>query len=189
MTDDLGEWGPFEICNFIGSNLTKMNSVNAKVFCLLVVVMVSLVTACSPVEKEEEKMKDIESFHALLGRWADESRQNDFYEFWKESENGLTGTGVVMSQSDTVYIEHLEILKREGDWYYSAKIDRQNNGDPVYFKSEKVNDSLFVFENPEHDFPQKIVYDLQASGELLITISGFESDSLREEKFNMRKVN
>ena len=166
-----------------------MNSANAKVFCLVVVVMVLLVTACSPVEKDKEKKNDIESFHALLGRWADESRQNDFYEFWELSENGLTGTGVVMSEGDTVFIEHLGILKREGDWYYSAKTASQNNGEPVYFKSEKANDSLFVFENPEHDFPQKIVYNLQSNGEMLITTSGYESDTLREEKFNMRKVN
>lgn len=165
-----------------------MHSVSRPFYCLSLSLIFALLTACSPVEKNEATSGEDASFKILLGRWADESRKNDFHEFWKESENGLTGTGVVLSNGDTVFIEHLAILEREGDWYYSAKIDSQNNGEPVYFKLQTKEDSLFVFENPDHDFPQKIVYDLQASGDLLITTSGYESDTLREDKFNMRPV-
>ncbi len=165
-----------------------MHSVSRPLYCLSLSLIFALASACSPVEKNETTTGEDAAFKVLLGRWADESRQNDFYETWEVSGNGLTGTGVVMSNGDTVFIEHLAIVEREGDWYYAARIDSHNNGEMIYFKLQTKKDSLFVFENQDHDFPQKIVYDLQASGELLITTSGHESDTLREEKFHMLLV-
>jgi len=34
----------------------------------------------------------------------------------------------------------------------------QNDGDEVIFKLTKHDDTSFVFENQEHDFPQRIIY-------------------------------
>lgn len=63
-----------------------------------------------------------------------------------------------MQGSDTVFIEKLKILEKEGHWYYVA--DVSHNSAPVYFKMTSADGSGFVCENPEHDFPKKITYRL-----------------------------
>jgi hypothetical protein len=57
---------------------------------------------------------------------------------------------------ETVFEEKLRIVPKEGMVYYVA--DVPENAQPVYFKLTELSEKGFSFENPAHDFPQKIVY-------------------------------
>ena len=63
---------------------------------------------------------------------------------------------MTMKGKDTVFVEKLRIIAREGDLFYVA--DVPENQKPVYFKLTEVTDRSFVCENPDHDFPKKIAY-------------------------------
>jgi len=91
-------------------------------------------------------------------------------ERWVRTMQGdLQGWGVTMSGSDTVFVEKLRIVSREGSLFYVADVP-ENNG-VVHFKFTELSDNAFACENPNHDFPKKIEY--RKDGKLLIaTISG-----------------
>tara|TARA_Y100000815_G_scaffold271620_1_gene298650 strand:- start:17925 stop:18092 length:168 start_codon:yes stop_codon:yes gene_type:complete len=50
-----------------------------------------------------------------------------------------------------------------------------------------INDSLIVFENPEHDYPQKIAYRKVNADSLVAEISGKPKGIMHSEKFPMKK--
>lgn len=156
-----------------------------------------LVLSCENVSNQtvgesDLKMRDSlvnePEFEMLAGRWADTSGKNEFFELWEQTDRGWQGTGLVMSDGDTVFIEHLALTKNEDSWYYAARIDGQNYGESILFKNTVAEDSLYVFENPDHDFPQSIVYRFLPNGNMQIKTKGIEDDAVRTEEFYMTPV-
>jgi len=153
---------------------------------------VILFVSCAPAEEPEvvaepEVAMEI-PFTKLQGKWADTSTENEFYEVWETGDEEMIGTGVVMSKGDTVFIEHLGIVLKDSVWHYSAKIDGQNNDQPIYFQNVVADNDHWLFENLNHDFPQQIRYRFRGADSLLITISGPPADSARVENFRMKKI-
>jgi hypothetical protein len=100
-----------------------------------------------------------DSFAWLIGTWEnmDQKAGESATERWtKDATQGLEGIGVSMRGQDTVFVERLKILEKEGQFYYVA--DVSHNAAPVYFTITEVTETGFVSENPEHDFPKMISY-------------------------------
>jgi hypothetical protein len=82
------------------------------------------------------------------------------HERWEKSgEQELHGYGVTMQGQDTVFLEKITVLIKDDAIYYVADVPQ--NQQPVYFKFTEITESGFVCENPEHDFPKKISYQLE----------------------------
>ena len=80
-------------------------------------------------------------------------------EYWlKQSDSAWLGTGVSMKDADTVFVEKIKLMIKDGSIYYVADIPE--NKEPVYFKLTDITTNGFICENSGHDFPQKIVYQL-----------------------------
>lgn len=123
------------------------------------------------------------SFTWLIGTWENMDMEpgETAAETWSRGEAGsLLGLGCTLRGNDTVFIEKLKIVKKDGDWYYVA--DVSHNAAPVFFKMTSVNASGFVCENPEHDFPQKISYRLDGD-----IISAAISAGPKEIPFRFRR--
>jgi len=67
------------------------------------------------------------------------------------------GYGVNLKGADTVLLEKLKIIAKDGSIYYVA--DVPENKQPVLFRFTALTDNSFVCENPQHDFPKKIMYE------------------------------
>jgi hypothetical protein len=91
-------------------------------------------------------------------------------EMWKKvSSTELSGRGVAMQGSDTVFVEKLRIIVRDGNLFYVADVPENQN--PVFFRLTEIKKNSFTCENPDHDFPKKIAYNLQGN-KLQAKISG-----------------
>lgn len=92
------------------------------------------------------------------------------HERWeKSSKQELRGYGVTMQGQDTVFQEMITVLIKDDAIYYVADVPQ--NQQPVYFKFTEITESGFVCENPDHDFPKKIIYQLEGK-KLKAQISG-----------------
>lgn len=126
---------------------------------LSILCTIGLASATQPKGNKTQSINDIAW---IVGHW---QRTNvrpgtTAYEFWeKSSEKLLTGIGFSMKGSDTTFIEKLKIELKDGTLYYVA--DVRENAEPVYFKFTEIHDNGFVSENPEHDFPKMISYELK----------------------------
>lgn len=106
----------------------------------------------------------------LNGTWKMEDKE--VYEHWDQlNENSLKGISYANRNGVIVIMEYLEISNIQKEVLYSATVVDQNNGDPIYFKLIQ-SDSLFVFVNPNHDFPQKIVYHKIDEQKLFVEVLG-----------------
>jgi len=91
-------------------------------------------------------------------------------ERWEKLSSGRwRGTGVTLRGNDTAVVEKLQLLIKDGNIYYAADVT-ENKG-PVYFKLTAIGANSFTCENPDHDFPKKIVYQYDGAT-LKATISG-----------------
>lgn len=105
------------------------------------------------------KDSQIDQVDWILGTWArtgnNDKRQS--FEIWeKVSDTKFKGFGYTLKNGDTTFIEKLEIIERDGNLFYVA--DVAHNKDLVFFKFTTISDTLFICENPMHDFPKEIAY-------------------------------
>ena len=113
----------------------------------------------------------------LSGCWAAANQEAGSEEQWMPPAGG-TMFGVSRSVRDgkTVAFEFMRIVEQEdGGLELIASPSGQNT---TSFTMLSVDDTEVIFENPDHDFPQRIIYRL-TSEEILVgriegTINGIE---------------
>ncbi len=130
---------------------------------------------------------DSVSFSWIEGNW--QGNLNDsmlVFENWKPNGKDIyKGLGGMCIHNDTVFAERISIFKKDGSYYYSA--DVQENETAIDFKfMGEMNDSV-IFENKEHDFPQRIVYYYKTSNKLYAYIDGIVNNKYRKEIFEYTK--
>lgn len=124
-----------------------------------------------------------ESFNKLEGKWQLEN--SDTFEIWENHDSMFVGKVLKIEAHDTSLLENLRIIKIDEDIFYEATVISQNKGLPILFKLLQKEKSEFIFVNNKHDFPKKIIYNLQNDNLLAATISG----NNRSVSFNYNKIN
>ena len=120
----------------------------------------------------KQAREDFKKLAWLEGTWQrtnSHAGQTGTERWFKSSPFELEGYGVTLTGKDTLFLEKLRIIINEDRLYYVA--DVPENQQPVFFKLTEITKGGFVFENPNHDFPQKIVYQ-EENGILKATVSG-----------------
>lgn len=111
----------------------------------------------------------------LEGAWKlpDEIPNEQYFETWKrvDSRLSLGQSFMVKNERDTVVLENVRLEKRaDGGVFYVVK--SPNEQISVEFKLASAGSKKWLFENPSHDFPQKIEYDFLSRDVLRASISG-----------------
>lgn len=116
----------------------------------------------------QDKLKDL-SF--LEGNWKVENKET--YEAWNiVSENHLKGESYKIKNGSKEISEYLEIMPSKNKIIYTATVLNQNDGKGVNFKLKKIDKNTYSFENPNHDFPQKIIYKKIKDNEIFVQVLG-----------------
>ncbi|HMH22284.1 MAG TPA: DUF6265 family protein [Puia sp.] len=136
-----------------------------------------LLSSCPGTSSAQQAAEDFHLFSRLNGIWIMKAKKgNTLYEDWKKKDkNTLTGKSYYLSGKDTVLTERHELVLKGNDVFYMANPTGQNNHDqPVPFKLVSSAGGLMIFENKEHDFPQRVVYKVGPEGDrnLLAWIEG-----------------
>ncbi len=76
--------------------------------------------------------------------------------------------------------EYLRIVEREGSLVYIAQ---PGGAKPTEFTLTELTKTRATFENPRHDYPQRIVYELSAEGSLTATIGFLKGGTPRRFDF------
>jgi hypothetical protein len=135
---------------------------------LIILVLISDLAVTQNLTREQELKK----LSWLEGTWnrTNVKIRSSASERWVKTDQGdFQGWGVTMSGSDTSFVEKLKIIIKDNEVYYVA--DVPDNKELTYFKFIELTATGFICENPEHDFPKKISYQLNGS-KLKATISG-----------------
>ena len=125
----------------------------------------------------------------LIGTWKNQSAKTLDIETWnKLNDSTYQGRSYSLAGTDTVSSEHIRIEQHAGKLYYIPTVKNQNNGKAVTFTLTSSTNNQLVFENPEHDFPQKIAYTQINKDSLLTEISGTRKGKFKAIPFPMKRV-
>lgn len=113
--------------------------------------------------------KGVERLAWIAGHWSESEGEVVSEEAWIGARGGvMMGVNRTASTEQTFATEQLRIYEEDGAIWYEASPSGQAT---ARFKLISANGKRAVFENLEHDFPQRIVY--QRDGDRLsATISG-----------------
>lgn len=101
----------------------------------------------------------IEDLNWLAGCWerSDKAKNLLVSEQWmKPAGTSIIGMGRTVRNGKTVDYEFMRIEQREDGLFFVAK--PKANPVETSFKLKSSSPNEVVFENPEHDFPQRVIY-------------------------------
>jgi hypothetical protein len=87
-----------------------------------------------------------------------------------------------VSRGRTTAFEYLRIVERDGGLVYIAQPGGRT---PTEFVLTAVSATRAVFENPRHDFPQRIVYEVSDDGRLIASIGDMKGGA--PQRFEFRR--
>lgn len=146
---------------------------------LLTPAMITLALCAGKASADEEQAcQSLSVIDWVLGEWTRTGKTSVIRETWRKvSEATFEGESIATSLADreVVGYETLRLVSMSDGVFYIAKVTE--NEMPVPFRMTHCSDDHAVFENPEHDAPQRLTYEHKhARGEdpdhLEVTVEG-----------------
>jgi hypothetical protein len=107
----------------------------------------------------------------LLGTWRSLGSKSATFESWTVDQNhSWKGISWRMVEGDTVVLEQMALISRPDGLFFIA--DVPHNEKPIEFKAITITKTKYVFENPTHDFPKRIIYYRSKNDTLRARIEG-----------------
>ncbi len=133
-------------------------------------ILLFLVTAFAE-KKVESKMR---SFKWMVGSWTMKTKNGAIMETWVPiNDSTLAGEGIMVKNTGgTQQLETTRLIYRNKEYFYCSVAHGQNNEEETKFKITSFSENGFVSENPAHDFPKRITYQLINKDSLHAFIDG-----------------
>lgn len=154
-----------------------------------VVILAVVVVFIACQNKSEKNFDELEKMSWLVGEWEKKMPDGILTETWtKANDSTFTGKTLFIRDKDTLHSEEIVLTQKGETLLYIPTVKGQNDNKPVEFKiTESKIENEFAFENPKHDYPQKIVYKKVNETNLVATISGKQQGKSSSESYPMKK--
>jgi hypothetical protein len=150
--------------------------------------LLSIVLLFNSILVAQEKKPTIDSFSWLSGCWEGTySNGRTVSEHWmKPMGKMMLGTARTVKSGITVEYEFVRLVEsNEGTIQYMAHPSGQKE---AVFTLVFADSHRAVFENREHDFPQRIIYGLISHDSLFARIEGTINGKQRSSEYPYRRV-
>lgn len=122
----------------------------------------------------------------LSGCWQGRQRDAVVEEIWsKPAGMSMLGLGRTVRGNRTVSFEFMQLREENGTLVF---LPQPQGGTRVPFPLKDSIGGRMTFENKEHDFPQRVIYERKGPGLLLATVEGTYKGKEEREEFQMRKA-
>ena len=133
------------------------------IFILVLTVLPTMALAESPAS--------VKGLAWLTGCWANVGGEGGSGEQWtRPAGKTLFGINRTVRNTETVAYEFMQIRETGTGRIEFVAMPSGQTG--ATFLMVRLTDREVVFENPEHDFPQRIIYRLDVDGNLKASIEG-----------------
>ena len=146
-------------------------------------VMMACVLAASTANAQQLTVDRVAWLH---GCWRSTGGEATVEEQWMAPRGGtMLGMGRTIRGSTLVEYELVLIKEEEGRLAYEAR----PSGQPTAtFMATTASDSSVVFENPQHDFPQRVGYRRNGADGLEAWIEGQANGKSRRVDFSYQRA-
>jgi hypothetical protein len=132
----------------------------------------------------------VQKFSWLTGKWSMKQNGSTIVEQWSFFNGSLKCMSYEVKGIDTILIENASISCIGGKkvfTYYPEKADVNGKKDPIHFVLVSEENNTFVFENKQHDFPQRVVYQRVNDNECHAWIEGTENGKMNKIDYNYKR--
>lgn len=130
--------------------------------------------------------QEIDKLAWMNGTWLQSKDKDSVEESWLGPRNKMmVGVNLTISARRGTSFEYLRIVESADGLRYLAS---PGGKPPVEFKLKEMGDKKVVFENRTNDFPQRILYWLEADGALKARIEGTVEGKERGIEWRFEKV-
>lgn len=134
----------------------------------------------------QDQKPALDDFAWLAGCWERSGKGREVVEQWmKPAGDLMLGMSRTVVNGRAGEFEFLQIRERADGIFYIAIPSGQKE---TAFKLVKHAAREAVFENPEHDFPQRIIYRLEKDGALAARIEGMVQGELKAVDFPYQRA-
>ena len=134
-----------------------------------------------------EPVAALKNLEWIVGTWQRETSRGITFESWKIiNDNFWEGKAFRLAVNDTVILEKLSLVNIDDNIFYVPVVP--HNPGSVYFRMIEQSDDKVVFVNPEHDFPQTIIYRKISDDSLHARIEGMNEGVELGLDFYFRRI-
>lgn len=120
------------------------------------------------------------------GSWLCKTDKAETEEFWLPAKGEMMlGLNRSVANSGKSAFEFLRIFQQNNEIFYAAS---PNGREETLFKLIKCTDNKFIFQNLEHDFPQKIIYHFLNPQKMTARIEGEVKNEVKSVEWIFEKV-
>lgn len=148
---------------------------------LLVMIFFNAVIA---QEKNYENIS-LNDFEFLIGKWETDFGKFKYFEEWQKENDKLIGQGYRVKEDKKFDGEKLVLINIYGYISYIATVGKQQ---PVLFALVESGGNKYVFENKEHDFPQRIIYNFINDNTVKVYVEGEMNGKTERDEYNLTRV-
>ena len=126
-------------------------------------------------------------FGFMTGCWQAADAQTTQEESWSRPVGGhMMGTARVVAGGKVVFTEYVEVAEKPSGLVMTVALGIGKPG--VSFTRIASGPNEVVFENPKHDFPQRIRYRKDSDTQVTARIEGVEKGQAKGEDYAYKKV-
>jgi len=131
----------------------------------------------------------LQSLEWLLGEWQYTQRALMFTEQWKYSADSMSfmGKGITYKNEKIVSQEEMLIKMIDGALHYIVTVKNHNENQAIPFRLTTATKNSVIFENPDHDFPQKIEYTMINKDSINAVVSATSNEKVRKLEFHFSR--
>jgi hypothetical protein len=155
-------------------------------FAIVTAVVAAATAFAGPLTRRPSSQDTgIEQLGWISGCWVYTSPRVFIEELWTRPAGGtMLGVSRTLRRAptgdSTMAWEFIRIHARGTDLVYAAQ---PHNQPAAEFVSERVSDSVVVFANPAHDYPQRIIYRRAGKDSLKARVEGTQGGRTRGSDF------
>lgn len=142
--------------------------------------MLLLLLACAPKSPAPTLMEAVDQFGVvafMTGTWLASDENGSTVESWGRSgPMGMEGTAMTCTPTGDCTTETMRVVPVERGLAFVAVPEGQAE---VWFVMTESSGTRVVFENPEHDYPRRIVYEAMDGGLIASIDDGDGGHALR----------
>jgi hypothetical protein len=169
----LGKRLEFELASHYEENSSMKNAARPGLIRMMTTAVVVLAagTATAPAAAQDSPAT-IADLNWIAGTWSVANGNQTIEEHWTSAaSNAIVGLGRTLAGDRMVAFEYLRIEARADGVFYVAQ---PNGRAPTSFRLTKWDGQTAVFENPDHDFPKRIMYTKSGNDAVTALVDGGE---------------
>lgn len=150
--------------------------------------MLALIVASFHFIKVDFDIKDFAKLYGLEGEWVMPTKDGELVEIWQKSmERLLVCENYSQNSEQKIPNEKINLFFSGGRIYLTPSVKGQNNNEAVTFDLVDIDKNKFIFENKDHDFPQRIVYVIKSADNLYAYVEGDTKKGFKKIEYNFKR--